>query len=184
MYRESLPLQIAMVRAHAELIPGAAETVQLLRERGMAIGGTTGYSRAIMAELLPEAARQGYAPDVTVCADEVPAGRPAPWMALQVAQALGIYPMASLVKVGDTAPDMAEGRNAGMWAVGLSQTGNELGLTAAEAAQLPAAELASQLAAIEQKLRDAGAHAVVASIIDLPDALERIAARAAAGERP
>jgi phosphonoacetaldehyde hydrolase len=184
MYRQSLPLQIEMVRAHADLIPGAAEVVAALRERGLAIGATTGYSRAIMAELLPAAARQGYAPDVTVCADEVPAGRPAPWMAIQAARELGLYPMAALVKVGDTAPDMAEGRNAGMWAVGLSQTGNELGLTADEAARLDPADLAGRLGAIAQKLRRAGAHEVVSGIDALPDALRRIAERAASDERP
>ena len=46
----------------ATLIPGAADTIAALRERGLKIGSTTGYTRDIMEELLPVAARQGYAP--------------------------------------------------------------------------------------------------------------------------
>ena len=45
--------------------------------RGIRIGSTTGYTRPIMERLVPLAARQGFAPEVMVCAgDAVTAGQP------------------------------------------------------------------------------------------------------------
>jgi len=81
------------------------------RKRGIKIGSTTGYTREMMDLLLAEAARRGYEPDSTVCATDVPAGRPEPWMCLQNAQELGVYPMEACVKIGDTLPDIEEGRH-------------------------------------------------------------------------
>ena len=68
-----MPLQLAAIRDHAQLIPGCRETVAALRERGIRIGANTGYSREMMELLLLAAAEQRYMPDSTVCATEVPA---------------------------------------------------------------------------------------------------------------
>ena len=40
--------------------------------------------------------------------------------------------MESIVKVGEILPDIDEGLNAGKWTIGLTQTGNEIGLNDAE----------------------------------------------------
>jgi len=53
-------------------------------------------------------------------------------MCLQNAMNPQIYPMEAFVKVGDTLPDIEEGLNAGMWTIGLAETGNEMGLTEAQ----------------------------------------------------
>ena len=42
---------------------------------------------------------------------------------------LGVYPMNHMIKVGDTVSDMKEGRNAGMWTVGVILGSSELGLS-------------------------------------------------------
>ena len=72
------PLNARVVTDFAELIPGTLEAVETLRGRGVKIGSTTGYTRAIMQPLLPKAAEQGYAPDNLVCAGDLPVGRPTP----------------------------------------------------------------------------------------------------------
>src|SRR3990172_3610926 len=110
----------------ADLIRGAVGTVNDTRRGGLKVGSTTGYTEEMMEILVREAGRRGYAPDSTVCASQVPAGRPAPWMCLRNAQQLGVYPMEACVKIGDTLPDIEEGLNAGMWTIGLAKTGNEL----------------------------------------------------------
>jgi phosphonoacetaldehyde hydrolase len=70
------PMNVAAIRDHADMIPGAVEAVAACRARGLAIGSTTGYTRPIMQELLPLAGAQGYAPDCVVCAGILPpAGR-------------------------------------------------------------------------------------------------------------
>lgn len=184
MFQDFVPLQLACLADYADLIPGTLEAVQHFRERGLKIGSTTGYTGDMMALLLKEAKARGYEPDSTVCATEVPAGRPEPWMCLQNAMNLGIYPMEAVVKVGDTLPDIEEGLNAGMWTVGLAKTGNELGLNADEIAKQPADSLAAKLKVAYQRMRQAGAHYVVDGIWDVPAILDDIEARLARGERP
>ena len=51
LYDRFLPLQVAMVEKHSELIPGALEAVAAMRARGLKIGSTTGFPRAVPAEL-------------------------------------------------------------------------------------------------------------------------------------
>ena len=104
MFRDFVPLQLHCLADYADLIPGALEAVQEFRRRGMKIGSTTGYTGEMMALLQEEASKRGYVPDSTVCATQVPAGRPHPWMCLQNAMNLQIYPMEAFVKVGDTLP--------------------------------------------------------------------------------
>ncbi len=184
MYQESVAVQTACVADYADLIPGALETLRFCREHGLKIGSSTGYNRQVMATLLPAAAERGYTPDSVVCPGDVPAGRPAPWMMYQNAMNLDVYPFAAVVKVGDTVPDIEEGLNAGAWTVAVSQTGNELGLTADEAAALDQSSLETRLTPIEAKLRQAGAHFVIRSVADLPPVLDEIENRLHAGEQP
>ena len=92
MFIEFQPLQLACLADYADLIPGTLETVAALRERGIAIGSTTGYFFEAMELIREEAARRGYVPDSSVCATQVPAGRPHPWMVLQNMVNTGIYP--------------------------------------------------------------------------------------------
>ena len=184
MYRDSLSLQKNSVLDYAKLIPGTLESMAYCRAHDIKIGSTTGYSQAVMEVLRPITAAQGYVPDALVCPDEVSAGRPAPYMIYSNAIRLGVYPMAAVVKVGDTLPDIAEGLNACCWTIGLSQTGNELGLTQAETESLSETDLIGRLAPIEQQMKQAGAHEIIRSIADLPAALLSIQARLSAGEQP
>lgn len=184
MYLDFLPLQLSVIARHADVIPGTLEAIAAFRARGLKIGSTTGYTRAIMDRLGALVAQRGYKPDAIVCADEVPAARPQPWMMFQNAQQLGVYPMSAIVKIGDTVPDIEEGLNAGAWTIGVVKTGNELGLTEIEIAALRPVELGARLAAGHAKLLDAGAHYVVDGLADVPPLLDEIAARLANGERP
>jgi len=184
MFQDFVPLQLGCLADYADLIPGTLEAVKTFRQRGLKIGSTTGYTTEMMAILVAEAKRRGYEPDSTVCAAEVPFGRPEPWMCLQNAMNLRLYPMEAFVKVGDTLPDIEEGLNAGMWTVGLAKTGNEMGLTEQEIAKLPADILETKLATAYKRMRETGAHYVVDSISDVPPLLDEIEARLARGERP
>ncbi len=184
LYAEFVPRQIALIGGSAAPIPGALAAVAALRERGLKIGGCTGYVRAMMNVLEPAALANGYAPDVSVCSDDVGGGRPAPWMIFHIAQRLGIYPMASIVKVGDTEVDVAEGLNAGTWTVALAQTGNEIGLSEADYFALPAEEREAQLRAARAKLKAAGAHYVIDTLHDFMPVVDDIEGRLRNGERP
>lgn len=174
MFAEFLPLQIDAISRHADIIPGAVETVAELRKRGIRIGSTTGYNAEMMSVLTPEAKRAGYEPDVMVCVSDVPAGRPAPWMALEAAKRMGVYPMRAIVKVGDTVADIHEGLNAGMWSVGVVEHGNEVGLSRSEFEALPAAERESLCVRARARLVEAEADFVIDRIGELPGVIDEI----------
>jgi phosphonoacetaldehyde hydrolase len=83
MYHDFLPLQKQILSEGSNVIPGIADAVQTLRHWGLKIGSSTGYTRELMEIVCPIAASQGYQPDVTLCSDDVIAGRPAPWLNLR-----------------------------------------------------------------------------------------------------
>mgnify|MGYP003339623472 CR=1 FL=1 len=172
------------IPARTELIAGVAAVASWLRAEGVAIGTTTGYSRAMMDVIAPAAAAQGYCPDVILTPDDVAAGRPAPLMIYANALRLGVWPLGRLVKVGDTPSDIAEGRNAGVWTIGVALTGNSLGLTEPEIRRLPAGDRSACFSAARSALFAAGAHEVIDVMPDLPDALSRIARHLGEGRRP
>lgn len=184
LYQTFVPLQIATIRDYAQLIPGCRETVAALRERGIRIGANTGYSREMVEPLLRAAADQGYIPDSTVCATEVPRGRPYPYMSLRNAIDLGVETVQACVKVDDTVPGIEEGLNAGMWTVAVAISGNEIGLPLAGWDALPLAEQQRQRERAYGRLLSSGAHYVIDSIADLPRRLDAIETRLACGERP
>ena len=86
----------------------------------------------------------------------------------------GVYPAKRVVKDGDTVTDIAEGKNAGAWSIGILKGSNLLGLTEDEYNSLSAEELAKYKAKAKQKYLDAGADMVIDSIRELPDAIEEI----------
>lgn len=184
LYNTFLPLQVAVVERHADVIPGAVEAVAALRARGLKIGSTTGYPRPVMDVVRRVAAEQGYSPDVVVCAGETPTGRPGPSMALRCVIDLSISPVEACVKIGDTVVDVEEGLNAGMWSIGLTDTGNEIGLPQAEWEALPADRRDALRRAAADRLARAGAHYVVRSLADAVPLLDLIDARLARGEKP
>ena len=184
MYRQSITVQTHAVLQYANLIPGACEAIKCCREMGLKIGSTTGYSQSILNALMPVAAQQGYIPDAAVCPSVVPVGRPAPWMIYQNAIHLDVFPLAAFVKIGDTVPEIEEGLNAGTWTVGVTQSGNELGLSEADASALSRDVLQARLRLIEERLLNAGAHYVIRSIADLPPVLAEINTRLMSGEQP
>ncbi|GAB4151558.1 MAG: phosphonoacetaldehyde hydrolase [Candidatus Promineifilaceae bacterium] len=184
LYEAFTPRQMAVIVEYADLIPGTLAAIADFRQRGLKIGSCTGYTKEMMAVLIPAAAARGYAPDEVVCGTDVPAGRPQPWMALVNAMRLGVYPMAAVVKIGDTPADVAEGLNAGMWTIAVAKTGNEVGLPEAELNNLPAADRQARLRRAYERLAQAGAHYVVDGIGDVPAILDEIDARLRRGEHP
>lgn len=184
LYKEFIPLQLACLADYADLIPGTLEAAAEFRKRGLKIGTTTGYNGEMLQIVRQEAQKRGFIPDCSVSASDVPAGRPQPWMAFLNAQNLGAYPMEAIVKIGDTAPDIGEGLNAGMWTIGVAMSGNEVGLLESQIAQLPANERNRLRQRAFDTLRQAGAHYVVDSIADVPALLPEIEKRLSIGERP
>jgi phosphonoacetaldehyde hydrolase len=184
MYNALEPLMVDNVRKFAEPIPGLLEVVSHWKSQSIRIGSSTGYTRPIMEVLSAEARLRGYSPDCVVTSSDVPRGRPCPFMCYRNAIELDVYPMEALVKIGDTVSDIHEGLNAGMWTIGVTRTGNSVGLSAADLESLDAGDLKGRLNAIGARFLAEGAHYVVGDIGGCRQAVEAIQERLAAGERP
>jgi phosphonoacetaldehyde hydrolase len=184
LFSDFLPLQMTVLEEYSDVIDGVPGAVTQLRHRHLRIGSTTGYTRPMLDVLVERARGQGYEADLALCPDDVGGGRPRPWMCLQLALSFRVSATAAVVKVGDTASDVHEARNAGMWAVGIAATGNEVGLTAAEFAALTDDERQRRLTTARERLTAAGAHYVIDSAAGVDSVVDAIDRRLAAGDRP
>lgn len=177
LYEMFVPLQLSCIAEYSALIPGVVESVQRFRKRGLKIGSTTGYTRAMLDLLVETSAKAGYEPDCNICPEDVGSSRPGPFMLYENAIRLRVYPMAAIAKVGDTPADIHEGLNAGAWSIGVAATGNAVGLSYEEFQELPARERDARVANARAQLQRAGAHYVVDALADLDTVLDDIDAR-------
>jgi phosphonoacetaldehyde hydrolase len=175
IYAAYLTQQADVIAAFSQPIPGAADALEALRRRGIRIGSTTGYPRAIIAPVVECARNAGVAPEVVIACDEVPRPRPGPGQALAVAVALGASDVRRCVKVDDAPAGIAEGLSAGMRVVGVAATGNGIGMSRTAFETLPPAARAKRIATASRELAAAGAHVVIASVADLPATIAALA---------
>jgi phosphonoacetaldehyde hydrolase len=185
LLEEFVPMSAASALECSDFIPGFLDSYAWLKEQGMGVATTTGYTRFIMTPLLARAAEAGFNPAWTICCDDVAHSRPSPLGMQECMAVLGLSGRsAAVVKVDDTAPGLQEGINAGCWTVGVAASGNALGWSWEEWVQASEDERAHALVAARSTLLDAGAHEVIDSVADLRVAMAAIEARIAAGEAP
>ena len=171
-----------VVAQYSHTIPGVTETVKKLRGMGLKIGSTTGYTSEMMQFVLPTAKADGYEPDCVVTPDVTGYGRPTPFMLYECMRQMNVWPASRVVKVGDTAVDMREGKNAGAWAVGILKGSNLMGLSEEEYKNASPEELRQRGEHARKVYAEAGADMVIESIEDLPAAVEEINLRMAERE--
>jgi phosphonoacetaldehyde hydrolase len=160
---------------HTDPLPGAIEAVKQIRNMGIAIGSTTGYTRAMMDVVVPLAKEKGYAPDCVICPEDAGGiGRPHPYMLWRNLEKLKVLSISSVLKVGDTAADMEEGRNAGALSAGILKGSSMLSLTEEELARKSEAEVSALFEKAGQKYMEAGADYVIEDISALPGLIESL----------
>jgi phosphonoacetaldehyde hydrolase len=175
IYDRFEPALFEVLSNHAQPMPGVLDTVRRMREMGISIGSTTGYTRAMMEVVAPLAKAAGYAPDCLVCPDETGGiGRPYPYMIWRNLEKLGVAEIGAVLKIGDTDADMREGKNAGCLCVGVLKGSSMLGLTQTEFEQTGSAEVATLLKSAKQKYLAAGADFVIEEIAQLPGLIASI----------
>ena len=93
-------------------LPFAEELFEDLRKQDIKIALNTGFTKEIATAILNKLDwHPGAKIDFVIASDEVPEGRPAPYMIKSIMQALSISDTRAVVKVGDTEVDIQEGRN-------------------------------------------------------------------------
>jgi phosphonoacetaldehyde hydrolase len=161
-------LQTEFITRHCDLVPELRTCVEELKRRGIKLATTTSYPRQT-AHVAP---------------DDVPAGRPAPWMIFRLMQELDVFPPSSVVKVGDTAADIEEGRNAGCWTAGVIHSGNEIGLSLKAWQALPPSEQEERQHNVVRKLLQTCASDWLPTLAELPAAIDDFEGHLGLGERP
>jgi phosphonoacetaldehyde hydrolase len=178
------PAMAASAALCRDLIPGAATAASALRHKGIKVGSTTGYTRAMMADIIPAAAEQGYTPAAIVCAGETAMGRPAPLMLWQAMAALSAWPAGCCVAVDDAPVGIIAGRNAGLWTIGVAGSGNGVGMAYDDFMALSAEERMTRMASVIAAFADAGADFVIESVADLCIAIRSIEEAMAKRQQP
>ena len=106
----------------ATAIPGAAESITALREAGVRVALTTGFSRTTQDKLLTALGWQDLA-DLTLSPAEAGRGRPYPDLILTALLRLAVDDVKDVAVLGDTANDVTSGRRAGARIVAGALTG-------------------------------------------------------------
>ena len=100
-------------------IPGAEDAIRRLRTAGIKVALTSGFDRGLIADIVKHCG-WGELFDAVVYPDEVPAGRPAPYLIFQAMQKTRVEAVARVAAIGDTALDLQAGTNAGAgWVIGV-----------------------------------------------------------------
>lgn len=169
VYEQFEPKLLSILNRYSDPKPFVLDAVAELRSMGLKIGSTTGYTDKMMEIVVPEAAKQGYAPDCWFSPDSVGGkGRPCPYMIFRNMQQLQISSVRKVVKVGDTVSDIREGVNAGLWTVGVIEGSSELGLSREEWEALSDEERRAEAKRAESSFRSAGADFVIMNMSELP----------------
>lgn len=167
----------ATLKKYTEPIPGVIPVVEKLCAEGIKIGSTTGYTCQMMDIVIPAAEEKGYKVDYCATSDNLPGGRPAPYMIFENMTRLAVPSLDSVVKVGDTIADIKEGVNAKVWTVGVVLGSNELALTEDEVKSMLADELEARIEEVKERMLAAGASYVIRSMDELPALIDTINAR-------
>lgn len=161
---------MSILENFAEPTPYVLETVEEIRRRGIKIGSTTGYTNAMMETVTRKAKEAGYAPDMWVSPDSVgQKGRPYPYMIFKNLEGLQVTSVENVIKIGDTISDIKEGKNAGVYTVGIIEGSSEMGMTQEEYESLSEEQKQAHCLRVEKRYMYAGADCVVRDVRGLLD---------------
>jgi phosphonatase-like hydrolase len=107
-------------RMPAQEIPGSEATMRWLREHRVKVAATSAVDSDLTEPMLEKLGWAEGVFDCKVATQEVPAGRPAPYMIFTAMMRTSVMNVRRVAVVGDTPVDMQAGKNAGAgWVVGV-----------------------------------------------------------------
>ena len=174
LYAEFEPALMSSLAQYTDPIPGVVETVALLKNQGLKIGSTTGYTNSMMEVVVSNAKEKGYSPDCYVTPDDTGSlGRPYPYMIYRNMEKLKLSAARNVIKVGDTTSDIKEGVSAGVWSVGVIIGSSEMGLSQENSTGFRE-EKEEIIAKTEAAFKQHGADYTIQTMAELPQLIERI----------
>ena len=104
----------------SEAFPARRKPFARLHARGLKVALTTGFDRYITETILGVLGWKAPAIDAVICGDDVPRGRPAPYLIFRAMEATDTVSVHRVACVGDTALDLQAGWNAAVhWNIGV-----------------------------------------------------------------
>ena len=173
VYQSSESGILEILKDYAKPKPYVIETVNMLRERGIRIGSTTGYTDEMMKIVIPEAKAAGYEPDCWFSPNSVGnMGRPYPYMIFENLKQLKVTSVDHAIKVGDTVSDILEGLAAGMVSVGVIEGSSVMGLSEEEYEMLSKEEKERECRRVRKVYEEVGASYVIRDMSELLELIE------------
>ncbi|WP_369672862.1 phosphonoacetaldehyde hydrolase [Enterococcus lactis] len=155
---------------HSTLKPDTLETVEQLRSAGINIGSTTGFTAPMMAIVAETAKKGGYSPDCMATSEDVEGyGRPFPYMIHKNIQHFKNKSVDEVIKVGDTVSDIQEGKNAGVFTVGVIEGSSLMGLSYDAYQQIEMEEKDRLKQSVALRFQQAGADLCVNNLKELTE---------------
>ena len=120
-------LKEGYAKGPAQEIPGAEAIMRWLKSNGVSVAATSAVEIDLLQPLLERLGWSDGMFDCTVTAEEVPMGRPAPYMIFVAMMRTGILDVHRVAAVGDTSVDLKAGTNAGAgWVIGMLSGAHDL----------------------------------------------------------
>ena len=173
IYKDFQQALLHYLREYTELKSGVLKTFNYLKEYGIRVATTTGYTAEMMEIVQDKAAMAGYVPDLIVTSEDVDGhGRPSPAMIQFIMKKFNIDDSKKIIKVGDTLVDIEEGQNAGVKTVGIVEGSSLMGLSQVEFDELSNDEQLAKRNDVKRKFESVNADFVIDNIFDLVQIIE------------
>lgn len=168
MYKSFEEKLMSILDQFCEPKPFVLDVIAELREMGIKIGSTTGYTNEMMAVVTRVAKENGYTPDCWFSPNAVQNyGRPYPFMIYKNMEALRVHSVQNVIKIGDTVSDILEGKNAGIISIGVVEGSSELAMTQDEFNALPSDQKASAINKVSHTFKEAGADYIILNLSEV-----------------
>lgn len=175
VYDKSEKTIMSILHNYANLKPYVLETIKMLKQKGIKIGSTTGYTNEMMEVIAPIAEKNGYKPDIWFSPNSVNNfGRPYPYMIFKNLEHLNILSVNEVVKIGDTIADIKEAKNAGVIAIGIIEGSSLMGLSQEEFENMSELEIEKICNNVEKEYFSNGADYVIKNLSELEVLIESL----------
>lgn len=175
VYKESEKAILHILSQYCDPKPYVVDTVEKLKDKGIKIGSTTGYTDEMMQIVVENAKRKGYSPDMWITPNAVNnIGRPHPYMIFRNLETLRVSSVTNAIKVGDTVADIKEGKSAGLISVGIIEGSSIMGLKQNEYEELSSEGKKLQIERVRKVYEACGADYVIQNMAELCNLIENL----------
>lgn len=175
VYEASENSILKILENFADPKPYVLDAIKTLREKGIKIGSTTGYTDEMMEIVVPKAKENGYEPDCWFSPNSVEnMGRPYPYMIFKNLQKLKVSSVKNVIKVGDTVSDIKEGIAAGVITVGVIEGSSIMALKEDQYQALSDSEKEKICEKVQKVYEESGADYVIRNMSELPALVEKL----------